>query len=166
MILHDAVFAALFAAGFLALFAVAERLRRRDLAPPEVARKLVHVGGCLGAMLFPFAFRSPWSVVALALVFSLTAFPAGAAATSAAAGDGTVRKSAAPAALYAEADDPVAADCIADESASEDQLVCEPVVIDAQAVAEAAAKEKAVEEAKKALEAVEDKVNNQLENSK
>ena len=83
-----------------------------------------------------------------ALAPVLTAFPAGAAATSAAAGDGTVRKSAAPAALYAEADDPVAADCIADESASEDQLVCEPVVIDAQAVAEAAAKEKAVEEAR------------------
>ncbi len=83
---------------------------------------------------------------ALALV--LTAFPAGAAATPAAAVDGTVRKSAAPAALYAEADDPVAAECIADESASEDQLVSEPVVIDAQAVAEAAAKEKAVEEAR------------------
>ena len=70
MILHDISAAAAFAAGFLALFAIAERLRRRDLAPPEAARKLVHVGGCLGAMLFPFAFRSPWSVVALALVFS------------------------------------------------------------------------------------------------
>lgn len=67
---HDISVAAAFAAGFLALFAIAERLRRRDLAPPEAARKLVHVGGCLGAMLFPFAFRSPWSVVALALVFS------------------------------------------------------------------------------------------------
>ena len=62
--------AALFTAGFLALFAVAERLRRRGVAAPETARKLVHVGGCLGAMLFPLAFRSPWSVVALALLFS------------------------------------------------------------------------------------------------
>ena len=83
-----------------------------------------------------------------ALAPVLTAFPAGTAVASAAAVDGTVRKSAVPVALYAEADDPVAADCIADESASEDQLVGEPVVIDAQAVAEAAAKEKAVEEAR------------------
>ncbi len=70
VLLHEIAAAALFAMGFLALFAVAERLRRCDLAPPEVARKLVHVGGCAGAMLFPFVFRSPWTVVALALVFS------------------------------------------------------------------------------------------------
>ena len=69
-LLHEIAAAALFAIGFLALFAVAERLRRNNLAPPEVSRKFVHVGGCIGAMAFPFIFRSPWTVVALAILFS------------------------------------------------------------------------------------------------
>ena len=71
MLIHESTLAAHFALGFLALFGVGEWLRRRNLAPPEVARKFVHVGGCIGAMLFPFAFRSPWSVVALAVLFAV-----------------------------------------------------------------------------------------------
>ena len=71
MVIHESTLAALFTVGFLSLFAVGEWLRRRDIAPPEVARKFVHVGGCLGAMLFPLVFRSPWTVAALAVYFAV-----------------------------------------------------------------------------------------------
>ena len=68
---HDILPAIVFAVSFIALFAAGEWLRRRDILPPEAARKFVHVGGCAGAMLFPLFLRSPWTVVALAVVFSI-----------------------------------------------------------------------------------------------
>lgn len=64
--LADLPAAALVAGVFLALLASAELWRRRGRAPAEHTRKLVHAGGGLVCLSFPFLFRSPLVVVALA----------------------------------------------------------------------------------------------------
>ena len=53
-----------FAVAFILLFFAGEYLRRVRRWPPEVTRKLIHLVGCLIAMLFP-VFLSFWSVLAL-----------------------------------------------------------------------------------------------------
>jgi len=82
------------------------------------------------------------------LVAAFAAEVAPAAAKSAASASAGIVGAAKGIVRYAEASDPVAADPVADESLSEDQIVTEPAVIDMQAVAEAAAAAKAVEEAR------------------
>ena len=56
-------------AAFLAVFGLAELWKRLGDPPVEWTRKLVHFGGGLVAATFPWAFRSPWTVVALAVAF-------------------------------------------------------------------------------------------------
>jgi phytol kinase len=62
---------------FLFLLAIAEAWRRLGRPPAEWTRKLVHLGGGIVCLLFPFLIRSPWVVLAMALtltgVFSLAA---------------------------------------------------------------------------------------------
>lgn len=75
MTLPDDVWgSALIGAWMVGLLAVAERWARAG-APPELARKLVHVGGMVPCLLLPFVLRSPWAAgalaVALAALFSV-----------------------------------------------------------------------------------------------
>ncbi len=65
--LSDLRGAAVLAAGFLGLVGAAEMWRRLARVPPEWSRKLVHVGGGLACLAFPFLIQSPWVVLALAL---------------------------------------------------------------------------------------------------
>lgn len=58
--------AALLGAGFLAVLALAELWRRLGSPPPEWTRKLVHLGGGLVCLFFPFLIESPWVVLAMA----------------------------------------------------------------------------------------------------
>lgn len=60
-----------------AVFGLGEFLRRRGILTPEQSRKLLHVGGCGTALLFPLLFHSHWSVLAIcggffALIFCLS----------------------------------------------------------------------------------------------
>ena len=48
-----------------AVFGLGEFLRRRGVLSPEQSRKLLHVGGCGTALLFPVLFHSHWSVLAI-----------------------------------------------------------------------------------------------------
>lgn len=54
---------------FVALIAVAETLARRTRIPPEWSRKMVHLGGGLGCLLFPLLVSRTWTVLVLALGF-------------------------------------------------------------------------------------------------
>jgi phytol kinase len=58
---------AVLAAIFLSLLAVAELWRRFGNPEAEWTRKLVHLGGGVACLFFPFLVRSPWVVLALAL---------------------------------------------------------------------------------------------------
>ncbi len=55
---------------FLALLAAAELWRRLGSPAPESTRKLVHLGGGLVCLLFPFLVTSPWVVLALTAAMS------------------------------------------------------------------------------------------------
>lgn len=59
--------AAILAAVFLSLLVIAELWRRLGNPKPEHTRKLVHLGGGIACLFFPFLVRSPWVVMALAL---------------------------------------------------------------------------------------------------
>lgn len=59
--------AALLASIFLGLLLVAELWRRFGNPEAEWTRKLVHLGGGIACLFFPFLVRSPWVVLALAL---------------------------------------------------------------------------------------------------
>ena len=63
--LHEALGAALITAFTLAVFAIGELLRRREILSPEQSRKLLHVGGCCSALAFPVLFTTHWSVLAV-----------------------------------------------------------------------------------------------------
>lgn len=65
----EAVRALLVALGFVSLFGLAELWRRKYNPPAELTRKLVHFGGGLGVAVFPWIFRSHWTVLALGLFF-------------------------------------------------------------------------------------------------
>jgi phytol kinase len=58
--------AAVLAAAFLGVLAVAEAWSRLGRPDPEHTRKLVHLGGGGACLLFPFLVRSPWVVLAMA----------------------------------------------------------------------------------------------------
>ncbi len=59
--------AAILAAIFLSLLVIAELWRRFGTPKPEYTRKLVHLGGGVACLFFPFLVRSPWVVLALSL---------------------------------------------------------------------------------------------------
>ncbi len=50
----------------------AELWARRGAPNPEGPRKLVHLGGCLPCLFFPFLFKSPWVVGVLAVFLTAT----------------------------------------------------------------------------------------------
>ncbi len=58
--------AAILATIFLSLLVIAELWRRFGSPKPEHTRKLVHLGGGIACLFFPFLVRSPWVVLALA----------------------------------------------------------------------------------------------------
>lgn len=62
--------AAVVGAAFLAIFGAAEAWRRIARPPVELTRKLVHVGGGLVVMTFPWVFTSRWTVLGLAAAFA------------------------------------------------------------------------------------------------
>jgi phytol kinase len=59
--------AAILAAIFISLLVAAELWRRLGHPKPEWTRKLVHIGGGVACLFFPFLVQSPWVVLALAL---------------------------------------------------------------------------------------------------
>lgn len=59
--------AALLSGVFVGLLVAAELWRRFGHPRPEWTRKLVHLGGGLACLLFPFLVHSPWVVLAMAL---------------------------------------------------------------------------------------------------
>ena len=52
------------------VFGLGEFLRRRRILAPEQSRKLLHLGGCGSALLFPVLFDSHWSVLAVCWGFA------------------------------------------------------------------------------------------------
>jgi phytol kinase len=52
---------------FLGLLVVAELWKRLGNPKPEWTRKLVHTGGGIACLFFPFLVTSPWTVLAMAL---------------------------------------------------------------------------------------------------
>lgn len=62
--------AAILSAVFLGLLAVAELWRRFGNPEAEWTRKLVHLGGGVACLAFPFLVRSPWVVLAMAAALS------------------------------------------------------------------------------------------------
>jgi phytol kinase len=59
--------AAILSAVFLGLLVTAELWRRLGDPKPEWTRKLVHTGGGIACLFFPFLVQSPWTVLAMAL---------------------------------------------------------------------------------------------------
>src|SRR6185369_5828855 len=56
---------------FLGLIAIAELWRRFGHPKPEHTRKLVHLGGGMACLFFPFLVLSPWVVLAMALPLTI-----------------------------------------------------------------------------------------------
>ena len=52
---------------FLSLIIIAELWRRLGNPKPEHTRKLVHLGGGVACLFFPFLIESPWVILAMAL---------------------------------------------------------------------------------------------------
>lgn len=52
---------------FLSLIVIAELWRRLGTPKPEHTRKLVHLGGGVACLFFPFLIESPWVILAMAL---------------------------------------------------------------------------------------------------
>ncbi len=63
--------AATLSALFLLIVGAAELLARSGRGSPEVTRKLVHFGGGLVSLLFPFMVQSLWTVAAMACALAL-----------------------------------------------------------------------------------------------
>ncbi len=59
---------------FLLLFGIGEFLRKKVGMKGEFTRKIVHFGGCVVALSFPYLFQNIWSVFALCVVFTLIIF--------------------------------------------------------------------------------------------
>jgi len=72
----EAARAALVLAGFFAVLIAAETWHRRAHPPTEWTRKLVHFGAGIIACSFPWAFASPWTLLAVALVGGAPVFAA------------------------------------------------------------------------------------------
>lgn len=62
--------AAVLSAVFVGLLLAAEIWRRFGHAKPEWTRKLVHLGGGIACLFFPFLVHSPWVVLAMALALT------------------------------------------------------------------------------------------------
>lgn len=72
MITSSDIIASLVVAGlYVALFAVAEIWRRKGSPQVETTRKLVHFGGGMVALSFPYIFQSHWPVLIMAVLFTL-----------------------------------------------------------------------------------------------
>ena len=56
---------------FVALLVVAELWKRLGNPKPEWTRKLVHTGGGIACLFFPFLIKSPWTVLIMALPLSI-----------------------------------------------------------------------------------------------
>lgn len=56
---------------FLSLIVIAELWRRFGNPKPEHTRKLVHLGGGVACLFFPFLIDSPWVVLAMALPLTI-----------------------------------------------------------------------------------------------
>jgi phytol kinase len=56
---------------FLGLLVVAELWKRLGNPKPEWTRKLVHTGGGIACLFFPFLVTSPWTVLAMALPLTI-----------------------------------------------------------------------------------------------
>lgn len=56
---------------FLSLLVIAELWRRLGHPKPEHTRKLVHTGGGIACLFFPFLVTSPWTVLAMALTLTV-----------------------------------------------------------------------------------------------
>ena len=67
---HDLIGAAILGSAFAAVFVAAELWRRFGHPDPEWTRKLVHTGGGLASLLYPWLIYSPWVVLGMALVAS------------------------------------------------------------------------------------------------
>ena len=63
--------AAILSSVFLALLVIAELWKRLGNPKPEWTRKLVHTGGGIACLFFPFLVTSPWTVLAMALPLSI-----------------------------------------------------------------------------------------------
>ncbi len=70
LILGDLFPAAVFAVIFPTIFMCGEIVRRKLPTRPELSRKVVHFGGGMAALSFPFVLRSPYTVLLLALLFA------------------------------------------------------------------------------------------------
>jgi len=66
----DLIGAAVLSGIFLTVLVVAELWRRLGQPKPEWTRKLIHMGGGVTCLFFPFLVRSPWVVLAMALAMS------------------------------------------------------------------------------------------------
>jgi phytol kinase len=64
---HDLRGAVILGGAFVALLVTAELWRRLGTPKPEHTRKLVHLGGGVACLFFPFLIDSPWVVLAMAL---------------------------------------------------------------------------------------------------
>ena len=67
---NDLFGAVVLGGGFLFLVVVAEVWRRLGQPKPEWTRKLVHLGGGVVSLFFPFLIESPWVVLVMALALS------------------------------------------------------------------------------------------------
>ena len=63
--IRECIGAAVLAVATGAIFALGELLRRTGVLSPEQSRKLLHIGGCVTALLFPVLFHSHWSVLVI-----------------------------------------------------------------------------------------------------
>ncbi len=70
LILGDLFPAAVYAIIFPIIFICGEIVRRKLPTRPELSRKVVHFGGGMAALSFPFVLRSPYTVLLLALLFA------------------------------------------------------------------------------------------------
>ena len=64
---HDLRGAVILGGVFVSLLILAELWRRLGTPKPEHTRKLVHLGGGVACLFFPFLIDSPWVVLAMAL---------------------------------------------------------------------------------------------------
>lgn len=63
--IRECLGAAVLAVATGAVFGLGEFLRRTGAFSPEQSRKLLHIGGCATALLFPVLFHSHWTVLAI-----------------------------------------------------------------------------------------------------
>ena len=63
--IRECIGAAVLAVATGAVFALGELLRRTGVLSPEQSRKMLHIGGCVTALLFPVLFHSHWSVLVI-----------------------------------------------------------------------------------------------------